>query len=172
MSKHKIIGLALCGLILTSCGNVGENTAEETEIPETSAASESVSETTVSETDTETEISESSETIIEETESTKNFDKVKDRIVYDDGVKKMTAGEYLKAIEAYGFEKTAMGNYCLQFVDLDGNGMPEAVFYNGGLETSSIFSILPDGEVRYIPIANKELCWGGRDELKGGAVAA
>lgn len=170
MSKHKIIGLALCGLMLTSCGSGEENTAAETEIPETSAASESVSETTVSET--ETEIPESSETVTEGTESTENFDKVKDRIVYDDGVKKMTAGEYLKAIEAYGFEKTAMGNCGLQFADLDGNGMPEAVFYEVASDRSEIFSISPDGEVRYIPITNKELCWGERDELKGGAVSA
>ena len=27
MSKHKIIGLALCGLMLTSCENGGENLA-------------------------------------------------------------------------------------------------------------------------------------------------
>ena len=172
MSKHKIIGLALCGLMLTSCGNGEENTAAETVSPETSAASESVSETTVSETETETEIPESSETVTEETESTENFDKVKDRIVYDDGVKKMTAGEYLKAIEAYGFEKTAMGNYFLQFADLDGDGMPEAVLYYGGLNTSSVFSISPDSEVTSIPIKNKELCFRELDVLRGNNISA
>lgn len=174
MSKHKIIGLVLCGLMLTSCGSGGENTAAETELPEASAASESVSKTTVSETETEaeTELPEVSETVTEETESTENFDKVKDRIVYDDGVKKMTAGEYLKAIEAYGFEKTAMGNCGLQFADLDGDGMPEAVFYEFASDRAEIFSISPDGEVRPIPSKNEELCWWEDEQLKGGTVSA
>lgn len=74
MSKHKIICLALCGLMLTSCGNSGENTAAETSAPETEQASESVSETvkTQAETVIETEAPESSETVPEETESTEN----------------------------------------------------------------------------------------------------
>lgn len=184
MSKKKIIGLLLGTLLLTSCGNV-ENAAETAEttgnISETagniSETSEIISETreTVSETAvSETEIPETSETTAqEETESTENFDKVKDRVIYDDGVKKMTAGEYLKAIEAYGFEKTAMGNCGLQFADLDGDGMPEAVFYNFGVDyTSIVFSVSPEGEVSLVPIKNDELRISDMEMLWGSYISA
>lgn len=160
MSKHKIIGLVLCGLMLTSCGNGGENTAAETVSPETSAASESVSETTVSETETETEteIPESSETITEETESTENFDKVKDRIVYDDGENSLTAGQYIDAvIESKYYESIYYG---FQLMDMDKNGIPEILFYYESTmsDFSEMCTVTAEGKMLTIPIINHDIC--------------
>ena len=160
MSKHKIIGLALCGLILTSCGNGGENTAEGTVSPETSAASESVSETTVSET--ETEIPESSETVTEKTESTENFDKVKDRVIFEDGENSLTAGQYIEALEnCEEFTRWLDGFDNFQIMDMDENGIPEIMLYysNHMSYTGSLLYIVTErGNAEAVPILNHDIC--------------
>lgn len=166
MSKHKIIGLALCGLILTSCGNGGENTAAETEIPETSAASESVSETTVSETETETatetEIPESSETVTEETESTENFDKVKDRVIFEDGENALTAGQFIDALESCEEFTRRFDFFCdFQIMDMDENGIPEIMIYYSNFMSytgSSLFTVTNEGKAEAVPILNHDIC--------------
>lgn len=176
MSKHKIIGLALCGLMLTSCGNGGENTAAETVSPETSAASESVSETTVSETETETEteteIPESSETVTEETESTENFDKVKDRVIFEDGENSLTAGQYIDAIEK--FDEFIFGfnyYYIFQIMDIDKNGIPEILLSRDDtvFVCSELFTVTAEGKVMSVQIANHDVYYD-IGQLRGGPV--
>lgn len=161
MSKHKIIGLALCGLMLTSCGNGGENTAAETEIAETSAASESVSETTVSETETETEteIHESSETVTEETKSTENFDNVKDRVIFEDGENTLTAGQYIEALENCEEFTNSLGYYyALQLMDMDENGIPEILIHLYGtmINGSRLYAVTADGKADAVKIIDHD----------------
>lgn len=172
MSKHKIIGLALCGLILTSCGNGGENTAEETVSPETSAASESVSETTVSETETkretetkketETEIPEISETVTEETESTENFDKVKDRVIFEDGENTLTAGQFIEALfECEKFTHMRAAARDFQIMDMDENGIPEIMLYYSNFMSytgSQLYTVTDEGKAEVVLILNHDIC--------------
>lgn len=172
MSKHKIIGLALCGLILTSCGNGGENTAEETVSPETSAASESVSETTVSETETkretetkketETEIPEISETVTEETESTENFDKVKDRVIFEDGENTLTAGQFIEALfECEKFTHMRAAARYFQIMDMDENGIPEIMLYYSNFMSytgSQLYTVTDEGKAKVVLILNHDIC--------------
>lgn len=150
MKKSKFISLALCGIMLSSCGNSGENTAEESGYSETSRTSESVSETTVSET--ETEILDTSETTVqEETESAENFDKVKDRIIYDDGENSLTAGQYIDALlECEDIYKTLHALHGIQFADFDSDGIPELLLYDDLMTKSEYYAVSADGKARYI----------------------
>ena len=164
MSKHKIIGLALCGLILTSCGSGEENTAEETVSPETSAASESVSETTVSKTETETktEIPESLETVTEETESTENFDKVKDMVIFEDGENSLTAGQYIEALfECEEFTHMRAAARDFQIMDMDENGIPEIMLYYSNFMSytgSQLYTVTDEGKAEVVLILNHDIC--------------
>lgn len=172
MSKKKIIGLLLGTLLLTSCGN-GENAAEtaETEgnISETagniSETSEIISETreTVSETAvSETEIPETSETTAqEETENTENFDKVKDRVIYDDGKNSLTAGQLIDALEsceefAYWFDRY----YAFQIMDIDENGIPEILIYRDIAPhmSSILYSVAADGKAEAVRLITHDFC--------------
>ena len=160
--------------MLTSCGNGGENTAEGTVSPETSAASESVSETTVSETDTETEIEteipESSETVTEETESTENFDKVKDRVIFEDGENTLTAGQYIEALESCEeFTRWLDGFDNFQIMDMDENGIPEIMLYYSNhmsFTGSLLYIVTESGNAEAVPILNHDICFFS-DELEG-----
>lgn len=165
MSKHKMIGLALCGLMLTSCGNGGEDTVTETSAPETAQTSESVSETeeTAAETLTETEAPESSETVPEETESTENFDKVKDRVIFDDGTQRLTAGEYIDALEdCEEFTHWLDVNDDLQIMDMDKNGIPEIMIYYSdhmSYTGSRLYAVTEEGKAEAVPILNRDICF-------------
>lgn len=163
MSKHKIICLALCGLMLTSCGNSGEDTAAETSAPETEQASESVSETAKTEAETvnETEAPESSETVPEETESTENFDKVKDRVIFVDGTQKLTAGQYIDALESCEeFDVSHPSFRDFQIMDMDGNGIPEIIVCGRFMAYtfSRLFTVSAEGKADAVPILNHNLC--------------
>lgn len=164
MSKHKIIGLALCGLMLTSCGNGGEDTVSETYVPETEQASESVLETAKTETETvtETEAPESLETVPVETESTENFDKVKDRIIFDDGTQKLTAGQYINALESCEkFTHMRAAAFDFQVMDMDENGIPEIMIYYSNFMSytgSRLYTVTKEGKAVAIPIINHDIC--------------
>lgn len=160
MSKHKIICLALCGLMLTSCGNGEEDTVTETVLSETSQTSESVSEAAKTEAEivTETEVPESLETVPEKTESTLNYDKVKDRVIFDDGTQNLTAGEYIDAVmEGKYYESIYYG---FQFMDMDENLIPEILFYYESTmsDFSKLYTITLDGKMLNIPIINHDIC--------------
>lgn len=129
--------------------------------PETSAASESVlktsvSETTVSETETETEteIPETSETVQEETESTENFDKVKDRVIFEDGENTLTAGQYIDALlQCSDFTKLYKNE--IQLADINGDGIPEVKTQVDAYPLSIFFSVSADGTASVIQSEEK-----------------
>lgn len=161
MKKNILPCILLCAAVLTSC-------ARSEEVAETSAAtfSESVSETTKTETRTETvdetEAPEISETVPMETESTENFDKVKDRIIFDDGENTLTAGQYIEALLEYGeFIGRFDFFYNFQIMDIDENGIPEIMIYYSNFMSytgSRIYTVTNEGKAKAVPILNHNLC--------------
>ncbi|MDE6710221.1 MAG: hypothetical protein K2J76_07015 [Oscillospiraceae bacterium] len=152
-----ICALSICGLMLTGCEKGNENTEYETEISETTAASESVSETTPTEAETVTEITEAEE--IKEYDpvpkSTLNYDNVKDRIIFDDGENTLTAGQYIDALENCEEFTNSLGYfYALQLMDMDENGIPEILIhlYVTMMSGSRLYVVTADGKADAVKI--------------------
>lgn len=150
-----ICAFAICGLMLTGCEKGNENTVSETEIPETTAASESVSKTTQTEAETITEITEAEEMKEYDPvpESTLNYDKIKDRVIFEDGTQKLTAGEYIDAF-INGTDDYVSFYYGVQIMDMDKNGIPEFLLYHysSSISGSILYTVTADGELLKIPV--------------------
>ncbi|MDE5860311.1 MAG: hypothetical protein K2H23_08040, partial [Oscillospiraceae bacterium] len=169
-----ICAFALCGLILTGCEKGNETT--ETEISEASVTSESVSETvqTEAETVTESDITEAEEMKEYDPvpESTFNYDKIKDRIIFEDGENTLTAGQYIDALENFdGFINGFYYYYIFQIMDIDKNGIPEILLSRDDtvFVCSELCTVTAEGKGVSVQIANHDVYYDiGR--LRGGPV--
>lgn len=146
---------AVCGIMLTGCKRENESTGSETKISETSATSEIVSETTQTEAETVTETAEAEE--IKEydpiPESTLDYDKIKDKVIYNNGAEKLTAEQYIRALENCAEFTDISKLYRIQLADVDSDGIPEALALAGEYDknTLDIFFVSASGGVRKIP---------------------
>ncbi|MDE7288765.1 MAG: hypothetical protein K2N71_04575 [Oscillospiraceae bacterium] len=164
-----ICAFSLCGLMLTGCEKENDNTVSETEISETTAASERVSETTQTETETVTEITEAEE--IKEYDpvpkSTLNYDKIKDRVIFEDGENTLTAGQFIEALESreeftHWLDSTHWfdSNDGFQIMDIDKNGIPEIMLYYSNFMSytgSRLYTVTKEGKAEAIPILNQDI---------------
>lgn len=169
---------ALCGAMLTGCltgcekenGNNG-STVSETEISETTAVSESVSETEQTEAETET-VTEASEAVKKEYDpvpaSTLNYDKVRDRVIFDDGENTLTAGQYSDALESCEeFTHWLDVYHAFQITDMDENGIPEIMLYryNAPHMSSRLYAVTAEGKAEAVKISGHGFCLDdGSDE--------
>lgn len=178
-----ICAFALYGLMLTGCENGNENTVSETEIPETTATSESVPETVQTEAETVTKITEAEE--IKEYDpvpkSTLNYDNVKDRIIFEDGENTLTARQYIDALENFEEFTNALGyKYIFQIMDIDENGIPEVTLARDDtvFVCSHLYTVTAEGEAVSLITVNHDICYNYFDsdthdecsQLRGGSL--
>lgn len=164
--RTAICVFALCGAILTGCEKENGNTVSETEISETAAASESVSETEQTEAETET-VTETAEAVKKEyapvPASTLNYDKVRDRAIFDDEENTLTAGQFIDALESCDEFTHWLDVYdAFQITDMDENGIPEIMLYRyaAPFMSSRLYSVTADGKAEAVKLSSHDLRHG------------